>query len=197
MLAAGERQTGAVARSTAWLTLDLKGTDPMADVLSITPTVRNANAERQARWRAKRNAIAKSAEKRLAFSPQLCVAVASLTVTTVLLALSLVHLSTGIEMITHCHRWEAIALALGVDAAMVCCEAALLVSGATALKLIKAWASWTILITVVASAGLNSLAFASQAGEGAMFYAAIAAGCAVPALIFSLTKIAAGLVSTR
>jgi hypothetical protein len=158
--------------------------------------LRNANAERQARFRAKRNALAKVGEQRLAFSPQLCVAVASLTVTTVLLGLSLVHLSTGIELITKCHRWEAVALALGVDAAMVCCEAALLVSGTAVLKVIKSWASWTILCTVVASAGLNSLAFA-QTAEGAMFYAAIAAGCAVPALIFSLTKIAAGLVSTK
>lgn len=170
----------------------------MADVLPITPTVRNANAERQARWRSKRNELAKSAERRLAFQPQLCVAIASLSVTTVLLGLSLVHLATGIEMITKCARWEAVALALGVDAAMVCSEAALLVSGTTALRAIKRWASGTIICTVVASAGLNSLAFASQAAEGSMFfYAAIAAGCAVPALIFSLTKIAAGLVSTK
>jgi hypothetical protein len=161
--------------------------------------LRNGNADRQARWRAKRNALAKSAEQResrQAFSPQRCVAYASLSVTVVLLALSLVHLSTGIEMITHCHRWEAVALALGVDAAMVCCEAALLVSGVAVLKVIKSWASSTILATVVASAGLNSLAFA-QTAEGFMMYAAIAAGCAVPALIFSLTKIAAGLISAR
>jgi hypothetical protein len=166
---------------------------------STDPTVvplRNANAERQAKWRQKRNDLAKLAEKRLALSPQQWVAYASLTVTAVLLALSLVHLSTGIELITHCHRWEAVCLALGVDAAMVCCEAALLVSGGTVLKAIKRWASGTIVCTVVASAGLNSLAFA-QTAEGVMLYAAIAAGCAVPALIFSLTKIAAGLVSTK
>jgi hypothetical protein len=165
------------------------------DSTNVTP-LRNANAERQARWRQKRNALAKSAEQRPAFSPQLYVAAASLTVTVVLLALSLVHLSTGIELITHCHRWEAMALALGVDAAMVCCEAALLVSGGKVLAVIKRWASATIVCTVVASAGLNSLAFA-QTAEGWWLYAAIAAGCAVPALIFSLTKVAAGLVSTK
>jgi hypothetical protein len=156
--------------------------------------LRNANAERQAKWRQKRNALAKSAEQRQAFLPQRWVAGASLSVTAVLLALSLVHLSTGIELITKCHRWEAIALALGVDAAMVCCEAALLVSGVSVLKAIKRWASGTIICTVVASAGLNSLAFA-QTAEGVMLYAAIAAGCAVPALIYSLTRIAAGLMA--
>lgn len=172
---------------------------PTPTTETVVP-LRNANAERQAKWRARRNELAKAADQRQTFrqrfSPQRCVAVASLSVTVVLLALSLVHLSTGIELITHCHRWEAVALALGVDAAMVCCEAALLVSGPAVLKVIKSWASWTIVCTVVASAGLNSLAFA-QTAEGVMMYAAIAAGCAVPALIFSLTKIAAGLVSTR
>jgi hypothetical protein len=176
----------------------------MASISSTTNDtvvpLRNAAAERQAKWRAKRNALAKSAEQRdmsrQAFSPQRCVAYTSLTVTVVLLALSLVHLSTGIEMITHCARWEAVALALGVDAAMVCCEAALLVSGVPVLRVIKPWASTTIICTVVASAGLNSLAFA-QTAEGFMMYAGIAAGCAVPALIFSLTKVAAGLISAR
>jgi hypothetical protein len=167
----------------------------LQDTTNVTP-LRNANAERQAKWRARRNALAKSAEQRPAFSPQRWVAGASLSVTAVLLALSLVHLSTGIELITHCHRWEAIALALGVDAAMVCCEAALLVSGVGVLKVIRPWASTTILCTVTASAGLNSLAFA-QTAEGLWMYAGIAAGCAVPALIYSLTRVASGLVSTR
>jgi hypothetical protein len=157
--------------------------------------LRNGNAERQARYRAKRNALAKLAEQRPGLL-QWYVACASLAVTSVLLALSLAHLSTGIELITHCHSWEAIALALGVDAAMVCCEAAILVSGPTALKAIKRWASGTILCTVVSSAGLNSLAFA-QTADGVMMFAAIAAGCAVPALIYALTRIAAGLIAHR
>jgi hypothetical protein len=160
--------------------------------------LRNANAERQARFRQKRNALAKTAEQAGQRQPimQRYVAFASLAITSVLLALSLVHLSTGIELITHCHSWEAMALALGVDAAMVCCEAALLVSGAGTLKIIKSWASWTILCTVVASAGLNSLAFA-QTAEGVWLFASIAAGCAVPALIYALTRIAAGLMAHR
>jgi hypothetical protein len=162
---------------------------------TIVP-LRNANAERQAKWRQKRNALAKSADQRPVFSPQRWVAAASLTVTAVLLALSLVHLSTGIQVVTRCQFWEAACLALAVDSAMVCCEAALLVSGVAALKAIKRWAHGTIVCTVVASAGLNSLAFA-QTAEGVWVFAAIAAGCAVPALIFSLTRIAAGLVSTR
>ena len=122
------------------------------------------------------------------------VAVASLFVTSVLLGLSLVHLSTGIEVITHCHRWEAVALALGVDAAMVCCEAALLVSGVPSLRAIKRWAHGTILCTILASACLNSLAF-SQTAEGAWIFAAIAAGCAVPGLVYALTRISAGLMA--
>jgi hypothetical protein len=117
-----------------------------------------------------------------------------LAVTSVLLGLSLVHLSTGIQVITHCHHWEAVALALGVDAAMVCCEAALLVSGVAALKAIKRWAHGTILCTILASACLNSLAF-SQTAEGAWIFAAIAAGCAVPGLVYALTRISAGLMA--
>jgi hypothetical protein len=77
---------------------------------------------------------------------------------------------------------------------MVCCEAALLVSGVQALKAIKRWAHGTIVCTVLASAALNSLAF-SQGAEGAWLFAAIAAGCAVPGLVFALTRIAAGLMA--
>jgi hypothetical protein len=128
--------------------------------------------------------------------PQWWVAVSSLAVTAVLLGLSLVHLSTGIQVAIRCAFWEAACLALAVDAAMVCCEASLLVSGVATLRAIRRWASGTILCTVLASAALNSLAFAQDA-EGVMIFAAVAAGCAVPALIFSLTRIAAKLVSTR
>lgn len=79
---------------------------------------------------------------------------------------------------------------------MVCCEAAILVSGVAALRAIKRWAHGTILCTVVASAALNSLAFA-QGAEGAWLFAAVVAGCAVPGLVFALTRISAGLVAQR
>lgn len=113
------------------------------------------------------------------------------TVALVLTALSLTHLSHGIEMVTHAPTWESWAMAFGVDAGFVTIELAMLcpMSDRT-LKAIKSYAAWAIGGTLVGSAALNALAFGAQA-EGYMLYPAVAFGLAVPALIYAMTKIGA------
>jgi hypothetical protein len=186
-----DHPSGMIARQARWNATCLANhlrteTAQMADINVLPmPRVRKA-----------RKVSTSPRPSRQTFGLQRWVASASLVVTSVLLGLSLVHLSTGIQVVTRCHFWEAACLALAVDAAMVCCEAAILVSGPKALCAIKRWASGTILCTVLASAGLNSLAFA-QGAEGAWLFAAIAAGCAVPGLVYALTRVSAGLMAHR
>lgn len=109
----------------------------------------------------------------------------------VLTALSLTHLSHGIEMVTHSPTWESWAMAFGIDAGFVVIEFCLLcpMSDKTA-RAIKTWAAWAIGGTLVGSAALNALAFGAQA-EGYMLYPAVMFGLAVPALIYAMTRIGA------
>lgn len=113
------------------------------------------------------------------------------TVALVLTALSLTHLSHGIEMVTHSPVWESWAMAFGIDAGFVAIELAMLcpMSDKTA-RAIKSYATWAIGGTLVGSAALNALAFGAQA-EGYMLYPAVIFGLAVPALIYAMTRIGA------
>lgn len=113
------------------------------------------------------------------------------TVALALTALSLTHLSHGIEMVTHAPVWESWLMAFGVDAGFVAIELALLcpMSDKTA-RAIKSYATSAIGGTLVGSAALNALAFGAQA-EGYMLYPAVLFGLAVPALIYAMTRIGA------
>lgn len=108
-----------------------------------------------------------------------------------LTALSLTHLSHGIEMVTHAPVWESWLMAFGIDAGFVVIEFCLLcpMSDKTA-RAIKSYATWAIGGTLVGSAALNALAFGAQA-EGYMLYPAVIFGLAVPALIYAMTRIGA------
>jgi hypothetical protein len=122
------------------------------------------------------------------------VAVGGVAVIAALLSLSLLHLADGIRLVTRCSWFEAVLLAVGVDAGLVITEAALLVASATQLKAIKVYAMGMIGGTLIVSAALNSLAFAHEA-TGWMLYASIGFGIFIPTAVFVLTKIVAGLAS--
>ncbi len=49
----------------------------------------------------------------------------------VLLGLSLTHLSTGVQIVTHCAWWEALAMAIGLDLLIVGLEVAMVVTAGT------------------------------------------------------------------
>jgi hypothetical protein len=124
------------------------------------------------------------------------VAIGGAVVIAVLLFLSLTHLADGVGLVTRCAEWQAVSVAIGIDANLVFAEAALLVACAEAYAAIRVYAWVTIIGTLCVSAALNSLAFCTGT-DGWQFFAAIGFGCFIPAAVFVCTKIAAGLVVHR
>jgi hypothetical protein len=115
----------------------------------------------------------------------------------VLTALSLSHLAHGIELVTRAPTWEAWAMAIGIDLGFVALEIAQLCAVNPKVRSeISRWTKPAILGTIVASAGMNSLAFAAQA-SGWMMYPAVGLGLAIPALIYCLSRVAFGLAAAR
>ncbi len=113
------------------------------------------------------------------------VSVVALTLT----GLSLSHLADGISIVTHSSKVEAWAMAVGIDLGFVAVEMAQMsVTNEKLSKEIAAYAGPTIVGTMIGSAVLNAFAFAAQA-EGWMLVPAIIMGLAIPAMIYSLTKI--------
>ena len=122
-------------------------------------------------------------------------AVASVAVA--LLGLSLAHLASGIQVITHAPTWEAWCLAIGLDVGFISAEAAMLCASSMSVRReVARFAKPTIVGTILASAGMNALAFASQS-DGWMVYPAAGLGLAIPAMVFALSRIAFALSATR
>jgi hypothetical protein len=107
-------------------------------------------------------------------------------------ALSLHHLATGVELVTHSTTWEAWAMAVGIDIGFVATELGQIVIGEKLRKRIAVYLKATIFGTLAASAAMNVGAFASHA-DGWMLYPAVLMGLAIPALIYLFTRIGAGL----
>jgi hypothetical protein len=128
-------------------------------------------------------------DESFAGKPQRAIAIGAVAV--VLTALSLNHLATGIEIITHASGWEAMALAVGVDLGFVALEFSQLAIGDKLRRQVGKYARPAIIGTLVASAALNSFAFAAQASNEWMMAAAIGLGIAVPGMVFCLTKVSA------
>lgn len=112
------------------------------------------------------------------------VSVVALTLT----GLSLNHLAHGISIVTHSPLWESWAMAIGVDLGFVALEMAQMSVTEKLAKEINKYANPTIVGTMVGSAVLNAFAFAAQA-QGWMMVPAIIMGLAIPAMIYSMTKI--------
>jgi hypothetical protein len=159
-----------------------------------------SNAERQKRWREKRNDLAKAAAEQPAqgdFGRQRWAAVAVAVVAVVLTGLSLAHLAAGIALVTKAPTWEAWSMAVGIDLGFIAMELAQLCAVSDAVRRdISRWSRPAILGTIVASAAMNALAFGAQA-DGWMIYPAVGLGVAVPALVYALSRVAFGLAASR
>ena len=109
--------------------------------------------------------------------------------------LSVHHLATGYQAVTHCADWEAIISACGIDLGFLLLELAQLVTVRDAtLKVVARWANPAIGITLAGSAALNSFAFMQGAGASPLAIgAAIMMGCFLPGFIYVLTRVSAHL----
>jgi hypothetical protein len=168
------------------------------------------NAEHQAKWRRKRNQLAKAAEaqaqqpkrapspgNRRAMQRQTWAAAAVCTVAVVLTALSLSHLAHGVRLVTGCPDWEAWALAAGVDLGLVACEISMLAAATDKVRReIGAYAKAAIVGTLIASAVMNALAFSAQS-TGWLVWPAVGLGIAIPGMVYALSRIAFGLAASK
>lgn len=112
-------------------------------------------------------------------------ALAAGAVATAIMALSVTHLTESIALLTGSHWALAGLLALGIDAGMLCAEAALLLS---ADREARRWATGYVWVTAGASALLNAYAFALHAPAG-MAWAAVTLGVLIPGLVLALGKV--------
>jgi hypothetical protein len=109
-----------------------------------------------------------------------------------LTALSLHHLATGVELVTHTSAWQAWAMAIGIDVGFIASELAQLVIGAKLQKQIAIYLKSTIFGTLLASAAGNVGANVMYA-TGWLVAPAVLFGLGVPVLIYLLTRIGAAL----
>jgi hypothetical protein len=121
---------------------------------------------------------------------QTTVATAAGFVAATLTALSLSHLAHGIALMTGCPGWESWAMAVGIDLGFITLELLMVTAVTEAVRRrVGKHARPAILGTLAGSAGMNALAFASQAA-GYMVYPAAALGLVIPALIYLTTRAA-------
>jgi hypothetical protein len=109
--------------------------------------------------------------------------------------LSVHHLATGYQAVTHCADWEAIISACGIDLGFLLLEIAQLVTVRDAtLRVVARWANPAIGVTLAGSAALNSFAFMQGAETSLLAIgAAILMGCFLPGFIYVLTRVSAHL----
>lgn len=110
-----------------------------------------------------------------------------------LTGLSLSHLAKGVAIVTHSDTWEGWAMAVGIDLGFIAMELGQIVINDKLRERVACYAKPAILGTLAGSAVMNAFAFASDTtsllGQGA----AVVFGCAVPALIYALTRYGATL----
>jgi hypothetical protein len=112
----------------------------------------------------------------------------------VLTTLSLSHLASGITIVTHSPAWQGWALAIGIDCGFILMELACITTMADKVRrVVERYASPAIAGTLAGSAVMNAFAFASDADTMQMQIAGSVMGCAIPALIYCLTRIGAAL----
>jgi hypothetical protein len=112
----------------------------------------------------------------------------------VLTSLSLSHLASGIAIVTHSPAWQGWALAVGIDCGFILMELACITTVADKVrKVVERYARPAIAGTLAGSAVMNAFAFASDASTLQMQIAGSVMGCAIPALIYCLTRIGAAL----
>lgn len=119
-------------------------------------------------------------------TPKRKMAVAIGGVGVAVLSLSVFHCTEALMALTGSHAVLAFLLAVGIDAGMVACEMACIVSDD---KATRRWALLYIVLAVLLSMLLNGWASAHNAEEG-LKLAAWVVGALVPVLVFILGKVA-------
>ena len=107
-----------------------------------------------------------------------------------LVGLSLIHLEKGVEMVTGASERDGWLMAVGIDLSFTILELAMLVSEPAICLAVSRFAVPAVVGTLGVSAAMNSMAFASRA-QGWLLYPAIGLGCAIPALVYVLMRVAA------
>ncbi len=116
------------------------------------------------------------------------------TVILVLLYLSLNHLAHGIQVVTLCHEWEGLAMAIGLDLLIVGLEVAMVVTAGTkSYKPVARFANPALITAFAWSAGLNGFAFSANQTEMTWKIVAAALGLSIPILIYLGTRAWAAL----
>ncbi len=151
---------------------------------------RSPNATVQSAGPARAAPAGPDAPKRRAHTVAAC---GVLVVALALLWLSLSHLAAGVAIVTGSSERDSWLFAAGVDLGFVALEVALLVAGDDIRAAVERYAFPAVVATLGVSAAMNSLAFAMKA-EGWLLYPAIGLGCAVPGLVYALTRVGAILV---
>lgn len=140
----------------------------------------------------KSNRLQSKRAKKEAMRQQLAtisVAMVALTLT----GLSLKHLTVGIQLVTGGATFESAAMAIGIDLGFIALEISQVIKlPELTAKVVNRFANPAIIGTMLASAGLNAFGFSHNA-NGMMVYPAILMGFAIPALIYSLTRVAVAL----
>ena len=107
----------------------------------------------------------------------------------VLLYLSLNHLARGVMIVTDCERWEATAMAIGLDLLIVGLECAMVVTAGTrAYKPVAWFANPALIVAFLWSAGLNAFAFSAASAVLWMTVVSVSLGASIPALIYAGTR---------
>ena len=118
-----------------------------------------------------------------------------------LTGLSLNDLAAGTQLVTGVATWQAWAFAFGIDLGFIGLEVAhvIIPNPAPAVKHVFArYAMPTTVGTLIASACMNASQFAQHAEPySVMWFAAIAMGIGIPAMIYSLTRVSTTLLGTR
>ncbi len=105
------------------------------------------------------------------------------------LALSVVHCTEAIQALTHSGVILSLLLAVGVDAGMVVCELASIISAHDEKPGCRRWATCYIVLSVLLSCLLNGWASGHQV-ESDMRIVAYGVGGLVPILVFVLGQVA-------
>ena len=150
---------------------------------TVTP-LRSSKTARQAKSRA--------TVKRYRRQSMTATAVGLLACT--LTGLSLAHLAEGITIVTNCPSWQGWAMAVGIDLSYIGLELSQVCAATDSVrKAISRFAKPTVIGTLAWSAIANAFAFAAHIDDWRLRAAAILLGVSIPALIYSTTRVAAGL----
>jgi hypothetical protein len=99
-------------------------------------------------------------------------------------------------MITGSQELPAWAMAIGIEAGYVSLELAMLLAPEHLRARVARFAYPAIVGTLLGSAALNAMSFAAHA-DGANIYWAIVLGIAIPALVYSLSRVGAVLCTGK